>query len=51
MLGVFEKRVLSKIFAPKKAEVIGYWRRLHSEGFHDLYCLPNAVWVIRSRRM
>jgi hypothetical protein len=30
-LRVFEKRVLRRIFGPKRDEVTGEWRRLHSE--------------------
>jgi hypothetical protein len=30
-LGVFENRVLRKIFGPKRDEVIGDWRKLHNE--------------------
>jgi hypothetical protein len=27
------------------------WRKLHKEELNDLYCSPNIVWVIKSRRM
>jgi hypothetical protein len=47
---VFENRVLRRIFGPKKDEVTGEWRKLHNEEL-DLYCLPNIVRVIKSRRM
>jgi hypothetical protein len=32
-LGVFENRVLRRIFGLKKVEVTGDWRRIHKEGF------------------
>jgi len=50
-LGYFEKRVLRGIFGPKRDEVTGEWRRLHNEKRDDLYCSPNIVRVIKSRRM
>jgi hypothetical protein len=28
---VFEKRVLRKIFGPKRYEVMGGWRKMHNE--------------------
>jgi hypothetical protein len=30
-LGVFENRVLRRIFGPKRDEVTGEWRKLHNE--------------------
>jgi len=50
-LRVFENRVLRRIFRPKRDEVTGEWRRLRNEELNDLYCSPNIVWVIKSRRM
>jgi hypothetical protein len=35
-LGVFENRVLSRIFGPKRDEVTEEWRKLHNEELHDL---------------
>jgi len=35
----------------KRGEVTGDWRRLHNEELHDLYCSPNIILVIKSRRM
>ena len=48
-LRVFEKRVLRRIFGPKRDEVTGEWRKLHNEELKDLYCLPKIIREIRSR--
>jgi hypothetical protein len=50
-LRVFENRVLRRIVGPKRDEVTGEWRKLHTEELHDLYFSPNTTRVIRSRRM
>ena len=49
-LRVFENMVL-RIFGPRRDEVTREWRRLHNEEVNDLYCSPNIVRVIKSRRM
>jgi hypothetical protein len=49
-LRVFEKRVLRRIFGPKRDEVTGEWKKLHNEEFHILYSSPN-IRQIKSRRM
>jgi hypothetical protein len=49
-LRVFENRVLRRIFGPKRDEVTGEWRKLHSEELHILYSSPN-IWQIKSRTM
>ena len=46
-----ENRVLRGIFGPKRDEVTGQWRTLHNEELNDLYCSPDIVRVIQSRRM
>ena len=48
-LKVFEDRVLSRVFGPKRDGVIGKWRKLHNEELSDLYSLPNIVRVVKSR--
>ena len=40
---------LRRIFWPKRDEVTGEWRKLHSEELNDLYSLPNIVRVIKYR--
>ena len=39
-LRVFENRVLRRIFASRRDEVTGEWRKLHNEEPSDLYCSP-----------
>jgi len=50
-LRVFENRVLRRIFGSKRDEVTGEWRKLHNEELNDVYCSPNIVRVIKSKRM
>jgi hypothetical protein len=50
-LRVFENRVLSRIFGPKRDEVMGEWRKLHSVELHNLYSSPDIIGQIKSRRM
>ena len=50
-LRVSENRVLRRIFGPKRDEITGEWRKLHNGELNNLYCSPNIVRVIKSRRM
>jgi hypothetical protein len=50
-LGVFENRVLRKIFGPKRDEVTGGWRKLHNEELHDLHSSRSIIRIIKGRRM
>jgi hypothetical protein len=44
---VFGNRVLRRIFGPKRDEVTGEWRKLHSGELHDLYSSPNIIGQIK----
>jgi hypothetical protein len=46
-LRVFEKRVLRRIFGPKREED-RLWRKLHNDELHNLYSSPYIVMVIKS---
>ena len=48
-LWVLVKRVLSNTFRPKREEVEGDWRKLHSEEFPDMKSSPIIIRVIKSR--
>jgi len=50
-LRVFENGMLRRIFGLKRDEVTGEWRKLRNEELNDLYCSPNIVQMIKSRRM
>jgi hypothetical protein len=50
-LGVFESRVLRRIFGPKRDDVKGECRRLHNEDLNGLYSSPNITRAIKSSRM
>jgi len=48
---MFQNRVLSRIFRPKRDEVTKDLRKLHNEELNELYSSPNIVRVIELRRM
>jgi hypothetical protein len=48
---LFENRVLRRIFGPKKDEVTGEWRKLHSEELNNLYSSSHIIRQDKSRRM
>jgi hypothetical protein len=49
ILGVFENRVLGRIFGPKRDEVTGEWRKLHNEELRDLYPSPSIIRIMKER--
>jgi hypothetical protein len=50
-LRVSENRVMRRILGPKRDEVTGEWRKLHSGELHNLYSSPDIIRQIKSRRM
>jgi hypothetical protein len=50
-LRMFENRVLRRILGPKRDEVMGEWRKLHSGELHNFYLCPSICRHIRSTRM
>jgi hypothetical protein len=50
-LRVLESRVLRRIFGPKRDEVTGEWRKMHSGELHNLYSSLDIFRQIKSRRM
>jgi hypothetical protein len=50
-LGVFENRVLRRIFGPKRDELTGEWRKLQNGELHNLYSSSDIIRQIKSRRM
>ncbi|KAJ4450785.1 hypothetical protein ANN_02215 [Periplaneta americana] len=50
-LGVFENKVLRKIFGAKRDEVTGEWRKLHNAELHALYSSPDIIRNIKSRHL
>jgi hypothetical protein len=50
-LRVFESWILRRIFGPKRDEVTGEWRKLHSVELPNLYSYPDIIRQVKSRRM
>jgi hypothetical protein len=49
-LRVSENRILRRIFGPKRDEVTGEWKNLHSGELHNLYSSPDIIRLMKSRR-
>jgi hypothetical protein len=47
---VYENRVLRRMFAPKRNEIIRGWRKLHNEEVHNFYSSSNIIRMMKSRR-
>jgi hypothetical protein len=48
---VLENRVLTRIFGPKRNEMLGGWKKLHNEELHNLYSSPRVIRKMKSTRM
>jgi hypothetical protein len=46
----WEKHAL-RVFGPKRDEVTGDWRKLHSEELHKLYSSPSIIRMIKKDEM
>jgi len=46
---MLEKRLLRKIFGPKRDKVTGDWRELHMNELQDMCSTHNIIQVIKSR--
>jgi hypothetical protein len=44
---VFEDRVMRKIFASRRNQVAGGWRKLHNGELRDLYSSPSIIRIIK----
>jgi hypothetical protein len=44
---VLDSWVPRELFGPKREEIAGGWRTLHSEELHDLYSSPNIISLIK----
>jgi hypothetical protein len=51
ILRMFEKKVLRRMFEPKRDEVMGGWRKLHNEKLRNLHPSPSIIRIMKSRRM
>jgi hypothetical protein len=50
-LGIFENRLMKRIFGHTRGKEKGGWKTLHNEKLHNLYFSRTNVPVIRSRKM
>jgi hypothetical protein len=50
-LRLFGKRLLRRIFWPKRDKVTGDWRKLYNEELHDLFPSPSIIRMMNLTRM
>jgi hypothetical protein len=44
---VFERKMLRRIFGPKRVKATGQWRKLCNKKLNDFYSPPNIIWVMK----
>jgi len=50
-LRVFESRVLRKVFGLKREQVTEEWKNIYIGENNNQYSSPNAIWLIKSKKM
>jgi predicted ATP-grasp superfamily ATP-dependent carboligase len=50
-LRLLGNRLPGRIFGPKRDEVTEKWTKLRNEELNDLYCSPNIIRIIKSKRL
>jgi len=45
---VSEKKIVMRVFRPKREQVIGEWRKLHKQEFHN-FCSSRNIMVMNFR--
>jgi hypothetical protein len=48
---MFEKKVLSRMFGPKKEEITKNWRKVHKEELYHLFSSPNTDCIKKDGEM
>jgi hypothetical protein len=49
--GVFQKRVLRRIFGTKREDATEGWRKLHIKELYNVYSSHNIINMMKSRRV
>ena len=48
---LFDSEVMKTTFGPKRADVRGAWRKLHSDEIQYMNSTPNTIRVTESKKM
>jgi hypothetical protein len=44
-----ENRLLRRVSEPRRDEMTGGWRKLHSDELYNLHCSPDIIRMTKSR--